>query len=238
MLRKLIFCLFVVSVAACATHEPYYAGSVTAPLPGGPPPVPQVNIFSTAPRASLQSELIACNRGTGSNVGAVGIRYESLAYTPYIQTSAGALLRDPTDGACLSSGFGWRGAAAVGGDGAGREHGGIDLANPQGGFVYAAGDGWVSRAEYFGGYGLTLEIDHGHGVHTLYAHLNEIDQNLAPGMFVSAGQPVARMGMTGNATGIHLHYEVIVDGIKVDPLNFGAAPAYEVTPVTDLKPAG
>ncbi|WP_395644522.1 M23 family metallopeptidase [Terricaulis sp.] len=235
MLRKLIFCVIAMGAAGCATHEPYGAG-VTAPLRNAPPPVPQVNIYTTAPRAALQSELIACNRGTGSNIGAVGIRYESLAYTPYIQTAAGALLRDPAENACLSSGFGWRGASAVGGSGEGREHGGIDLANPSGGFVYAAADGWISRADWFGGYGLTLEIDHGHGVRTLYAHLSEVDQNLAPGMFVSAGQPVARMGMTGNATGIHLHYEVSIDGLKVDPLNYGAPPAYEVTAVVDEKP--
>lgn len=239
MLRKLIFCFIALgATAACASHEPYYSAGVTAPLRPAPPPVPQENIFTTAPHAPLQSELIACNRGSGTNIGAIGIRYESLAYTPYIQTAAGPLLRDPTDGACLSSGFGWRGASVTGGSGEGREHSGIDLASANGGLVYAAGDGWIARAEYYGGYGLTLEIDHGHGVRTLYAHLNEIDQNLAPGMFVSSGQPVARMGMTGNATGIHLHYEVIVDGVKVDPLNYGAPPAYEVTPVVDLKPAG
>src|SRR5689334_5672997 len=97
--------------SACATHEPYYGG-VTAPLRTAPPPVPQVNIYTTAPRAALQSELFTCNRGAGSNIGAIGIRYESLAYTPYIQTPAGALLRDPAENACLSSGFGWRGASS------------------------------------------------------------------------------------------------------------------------------
>lgn len=235
MLRKLFFCAMALSAAACATHEPYYGG-VTTPLRTPPPATPQVNVFTHAPRAALQSELFACNRGTGSNIGAIGVRYESLAYTPYMQTAAGAQLRNPAENACLSSGFGWRGGAATGGGGDGREHGGVDLANPGGGFVYAAADGWVSRADWYGGYGLTLEIDHGHGVRTLYAHLNEIDQNLAPGMFVVSGQPVARMGMTGNATGIHLHYEVSIDGLKVDPLNYGVAPAYEVTPVVDLTP--
>jgi murein DD-endopeptidase MepM/ murein hydrolase activator NlpD len=128
-------------------------------------------------------------------------------------------MRNPTEAACLSSGFGWRG-----GDGGGRPHDGLDLANPGGGFVYAAGEGRVRSADWRGGYGLVLEIDHGQGVRTLYAHLSEIDPNLRPGSFVAAGAAVARMGATGNATGVHLHYEVSVDGLLVDPLSYGAEP--------------
>ena len=81
-----------------------------------------------------------------------------------------------------------------------------------------------------------LELDHGEGVSTRYAHLSEIDPNLHPGTFVSAGTPVARMGATGNATGVHLHYEVVVDGLTVDPLNYGAPPRYETEPVSDATP--
>lgn len=201
------------ALAGCAvTNTPMPRPSAPAPYPAAGP-----SSYSQAPRAALQSELFICN-GWGSNVGEIGARGEALRYTPYIFTAAGPLLRAPAEGACLSSGFGWRNNA----NGGGREHSGLDLANANGGFIYAAGEGWVSAAGWRGGYGLTLEIDHGGGVRTLYAHLNEIDLNLAPGTFVASGQPVARMGMSGNATGIHLHYEVSVEGLAVDPLNYGA----------------
>jgi murein DD-endopeptidase MepM/ murein hydrolase activator NlpD len=207
----------VLAIGGCAsTPQPVYRTSpYAAPrMPSGP------NLFSQVPSAPLHSELFACNGGGGSNVGPVGERGEATLYTPYIHTAAGALLRNPTESACLSSGFGWRTLA----NGGGREHTGLDLANPNGGFVYAAADGWVSYAEWRGGYGLAVEIDHGHGVRTFYAHLNEIDPNLSSGAFVRGGAAIARMGATGNATGVHLHYEVSIDGLKVDPLNYGAAP--------------
>jgi murein DD-endopeptidase MepM/ murein hydrolase activator NlpD len=201
------------AITGCATTpQPVYR-TLPGPSQAGP------NQFTHAPRAALHSELFACNGGGGSNIGPVGDRGEALLYTPYIYTAAGPLLRNPTETACLSSGFGWRGTA----NGGGREHTGLDLANRSGGFIYAAGDGWVSYAEWRGGYGLALEIDHGRGVRTFYAHLAEIDPNLRTGMFVSTGTPVARMGATGNATGVHLHYEVSVDGLRVDPLNYGVA---------------
>ncbi|MEQ1707838.1 MAG: M23 family metallopeptidase [Terricaulis sp.] len=188
------------------------------PLPTPPPSSP--NFYATAPRAAVHNELLACNGGGGSNMGPVGERGEAKLYTPYIYTAAGALLRNPTETACLSSGFGWRGTA----DGGGRQHNGMDLANADGGFVFAAGDGWVAFADWRGGYGQVLEIDHGQGVMTRYAHLSEIDPNLAPGSFVSAGAAIGRMGATGNATGVHLHYEVSVDGLNVDPLAYGGEP--------------
>ncbi len=106
-------------------------------------------------------------------------------------------------------------SAAIGG---GSWHTGIDIANPAGGFVFAAGDGRVAAIGRRGDYGLTLELDHGAGVHTLYAHLSQVDPRLRPGVGVASGTAIARMGATGNATGVHLHYEVMVDGEKVDPL--------------------
>lgn len=204
-----------------ATLAAALAGCATAPygatINRGPPPTP--NSYTAAPGASLQSELFACSGG-GSNIGERGSRGEVALYTPYIFTPAGALLRNPTEGGCLSSGFGWRGSAT----GGGRMHNGLDLANRRGGFIYAAGQGRVRFADWRGGLGLVLEIDHGHGVLTRYAHLSEIDPNLRRGVLVAAGAPVARMGATGNATGVHLHYEVSVDGLLVDPLAYGREP--------------
>jgi murein DD-endopeptidase MepM/ murein hydrolase activator NlpD len=206
----------VLALAACATSPATYYQPASYPPPARGDP----NLYAAAPHAGLASELYACNRGGGANIGPIGARGEALLYTPYAFTPAGALLRNPTENACLSSGFGWRGTA----DGGGRQHSGLDLANPGGGFVFAAGDGWVATTEWRGGYGLVLELDHGEGVRSLYAHLSEINPSLQPGAFITAGSAIARMGMTGNATGVHLHYEISVDGLKVDPLTYGAAP--------------
>lgn len=205
----------VASTGCAVTNTPY---------PPQPPPIvhrpaPGPNHFTSAAPVPLHGELFAC-ASMGANIGAIGARGEVALYRPYIYTAAGPLLRLPAEMACLSSGFGWRGVES----GGGRMHNGLDYANPAGGYVYAAGDGWVRFADWRNGYGLVLEIDHGQGVRTLYAHLAEIDANLAPGAFVAAGAAVARMGASGNATGIHLHYEVAVDGLTVDPLAYGTEP--------------
>lgn len=221
-MRSLAFGLLaLLTLGGCAASHAAYS---THPSPAAATPSisrepPGANSYTMAARAALQSELFACTMN-GSNIGQIGPRREAIAYTPYIYTPAGPLLRNPTETACLSSGFGWRGLA----DGGERQHNGLDLANPDGGFVYAAADGWVRFANWRGGYGIAIEIDHGGGVRTFYAHLSDIDANLRPGVFVAAGQPIARMGRTGNATGVHLHYEVSVDGLTVDPLHYGRPP--------------
>lgn len=220
MLRKIgLIIIALWTLAACAT-APAPVARRAPPAPYSQLPAAAPNLYASAPFAALHGELLACN-SHGSNIGELGVRSEVIRYSPYMFTPAGALMRNPTEGACLSSGFGWRGAMG----GAGREHTGLDLANPNGGYVYAAADGWVSLADWRGGYGLVLEIDHGAGVRSFYAHLQEVDPRLGPGMFVPAGAPVARMGMSGNATGVHLHYEVHVDGVRVDPLAYGAPPS-------------
>ncbi len=233
MVRKAAFAVIAtLALAGCAASGATYSAPVSYPAATRQPVGP--SIYATTPRAVVHSTLIACNGGGGSNIGQISYGGESLAYTPYIETPAGPLLRNPTEAACLSSGFGWRGSLN-----SGRQHNGLDLANPNGGFVYAAADGRVRYADYRGGYGNVVELDHGRGVRTLYAHLSEIDQRLRPGEYVSAGAPIARMGMTGNATGIHLHYEVWVDGLLVDPLHYGRPPVYvsAPAPVQAILPA-
>ena len=229
MIRSVAISAFgALALAGCASIE--YEGA-PAPVVAAPAPVQSQTpsapildprIYLNAPRAPLLSQLFVCSR-TGSNLGPISADNASLAYSPYITTPAGALLRDPTEGACLSSGFGWRARGENGGN-----HTGIDLANPDGGFIFAAADGVVQFSGWYGGYGQTVELDHGRGVHTLYGHLSEISPLLSPGSFVHAGTAIARMGMTGNATGVHLHYEVTIDGLKVDPLNYGAPQVVQV----------
>lgn len=85
---------------------------------------------------------------------------------------------------------------------------GVDIPNRLGTTVVASGSGTVIRAEYgwSGGYGNVVEIDHGNGLKTLYAHLNDI--LVAVGDYKTKGEPVGFMGETGNATGPHVHFEV------------------------------
>jgi murein DD-endopeptidase MepM/ murein hydrolase activator NlpD len=221
---RVIAFLCVVGLAGCAASGATYPRAPIYRAPAYSPP-PGPTIYDSAPRGPLHSELFACNGGGGSNIGEIGYRGETTLYTPYIETPAGQLLRNPTEGACLSSGFGWRGSLN-----SGRQHNGLDLANPNGGFIHAAGAGRITYADYRGGYGNTIEIDHGAGVRTLYAHMAEFDQRLQRGAQVYSGQAIGRMGMTGNATGVHLHYEVWIDGLLVDPLHYGRPPTYISAP--------
>ncbi len=103
----------------------------------------------------------------------------------------------------------------------GRQHAGIDIAVLGTSQVRAAGDGVVTAVGYIaehGGYGNVVEIRHGDGLLTLYAHLSTIQ--VERGDLVQRGQPIAHAGCTGSCTGAHLHFEVHVDGRPVDPLGF------------------
>ncbi|WP_025729516.1 murein hydrolase activator EnvC family protein [Atopobacter phocae] len=114
----------------------------------------------------------------------------------------------------LTSPFGYRIHPITG---ASDFHLGIDLAG--GGPIIAAQSGTVTAATFNPSYGNMIIIDHGNGLSTLYAHLQ-------PGLFVSVGQSVAQgqqigiMGTTGDSTGVHLHFEVRVNGSQVDPLGY------------------
>jgi len=97
----------------------------------------------------------------------------------------------------------------------GTEHEGIDIGAGSGAPVRAAADGVVRRASWYGGYGNAVIIDHGGGVQTLYGHNSSLD--VQPGQRVRAGEVIAKVGSTGDSTGPHLHFEVELDGKKVDP---------------------
>ena len=105
----------------------------------------------------------------------------------------------------------------------GTNHTGIDIDGYQsmGSPIVAADGGTVIKAEYYGGYGNCIIIDHGNGFTTLYAHLSSM--YVGVGTYVSKGQTIAGVGNTGTVygtDGIHLHFEVAINGSRVDPLGY------------------
>jgi len=119
---------------------------------------------------------------------------------------------DPVPNGRNVSGFGYRGNPF---GGAREFHNGVDLVAPGGSPILAAADGVVVIAKRAGAYGLLVRIDHGYGFQTRYAHCSNL--YVRPGDVVRRGEVVAAVGATGRATGNHVHYEVLRDGVNVDP---------------------
>jgi murein DD-endopeptidase MepM/ murein hydrolase activator NlpD len=111
-----------------------------------------------------------------------------------------------------SSPFGWRSDPFHGTQ---RFHQGVDLKGAYGQPVAVAGPGRVVEAGERGAYGLTVVVEHAGGVQTRYAHLSGID--VKAGEELAQGAVVGRVGQSGRATGPHLHFEVLVEGRRVDP---------------------
>ena len=97
-------------------------------------------------------------------------------------------------------------------------HSGVDLAAPGGSNILAAETGKVISAGWNGGYGNCLVVDHGGGVSTLYAHASKLC--VSKGDYVTKGQVIAKVGTTGNSTGNHLHFEVLIGGKTTDPMAY------------------
>jgi murein DD-endopeptidase MepM/ murein hydrolase activator NlpD len=136
-----------------------------------------------------------------------------VAYSSPVQRRAVSVpSRMPLQGAALTSSFGMRHHPVLGGR---RQHQGIDLAAPTGTPVCATADGVVGRADWYFSYGLYISINHGASMETRYAHLSRLA--VAAGDNVKKGELIGYVGSTGRSTGPHLHYEVRVEGLAVDP---------------------
>ena len=122
-------------------------------------------------------------------------------------------------GCIITSGFGNRLHPI---QGVYKNHAGIDIAASgiYGATVVAAADGVISLAQYNGGYGNCVMINHGNGVSTLYGHGSQILEETVVGKEVKAGDPIMLVGSTGNSTGPHLHFEVRINGTPVNPIPF------------------
>jgi len=116
--------------------------------------------------------------------------------------------------------------------GEGAFHTGVDLSAAVGTTVKAAADGVISVAEFYGGYGRLVVVDHGNGLQTYYAHLSRI--NVIPGQEVRRGQIVGLSGASGRVTSPHLHYEVRQGGTPINPYIFLAKSATGAGAAKDL----
>ena len=127
-----------------------------------------------------------------------------------------ALLRTPVNGAKITSGFGMRNHPLLGYT---RMHRGVDFGAPIGTPIYAAGDGTVEFVGPKAGYGNYVRIKHNGQYSSAYAHISRFASGVAPGRKVKQGQIIAYVGMTGMATGPHLHYEILANNEQVNPAN-------------------
>jgi murein DD-endopeptidase MepM/ murein hydrolase activator NlpD len=119
---------------------------------------------------------------------------------------------DPVDGAAVVGCFCYRSYPDT------EFHEGVDLGADYGQTVRAAAAGTVVSTAYDGAYGNKVDIDHGNGYHTWYAHLSRFD--VTAGQHVYKGETIAAVGATGFATGPHLHYQVMYEGQPIDPAPF------------------
>ncbi|MGI6321498.1 MAG: M23 family metallopeptidase [Bacteroidales bacterium] len=99
-----------------------------------------------------------------------------------------------------------------------RMHTGIDITSPRNTPVYASGDGVVAKSGTMSGYGIAVQINHGYGYQSLYAHLSK--SAVRAGQKVKRGELIGYVGNTGLSVSPHLHYEVIKNNVKVNPVNF------------------
>jgi murein DD-endopeptidase MepM/ murein hydrolase activator NlpD len=124
-----------------------------------------------------------------------------------------ALMKTPINGARLSSPFGMRKHPI---DGFNKMHRGTDFAAPMGTPIMASGDGVIKKAGWCGGGGNCVVIRHNSTYQTVYAHMSKFATGIRSGVRVKQGQTIGYVGSTGKSTGPHLHYEVIVNGKKIN----------------------
>ena len=164
-----------------------------------------------------QAELAAGMHQLGATYKASGEQLsvlESLLFNRQLDMNA-VPSREPISNSYITSGFGGRADPFLGGR---QFHKGIDFEADVGDPVLAVADGVVSYAAVRSAYGNTVEVDHGNGYVTRYAHNSRLTRKV--GELVRAGQEVAKAGSTGRSTGAHVHFEVWENGRVVNPRNF------------------
>ena len=144
------------------------------------------------------------------------------ALAPMAATRVAIPSRMPVEGVRLTSDFGMRTHPVLGGR---RGHKGVDLAGPVGTPVIATADGVVSKAEWFSSYGLYISLEHGAEIQTRYGHMSRL--NVYSGQRIRKGDVIGYIGSTGRSTGPHLHYEVRIAGVAVNPVPYMQTDSFE-----------
>ncbi len=125
------------------------------------------------------------------------------------------LVRKPVNEAIMRSGFGARRHPILGDI---RMHTGVDWATAYGTPIFAAGNGAIEKIGWEGGYGKYIRIKHNNGYETAYGHMSAFAKGMEVGKRVRQGQVIGFVGSTGQSTGSHVHYEILVNGRFVDPM--------------------
>lgn len=164
----------------------------------------------------LEREIVVQSQSFDELRRLASTRADRLSHIPAIQPVNELMLKQ------MASGYGRRVDPVYG---TVKFHEGMDFACDVGTPVYATGDGTVKAADWHSGYGNRIDIDHGFGYLTRYAHLSKI--SVKPGQSVKRGDLIGLSGNTGKSTGPHLHYEVRLKGVPQNPVNYYF---YDLTP--------
>lgn len=171
----------------------------------------EFNNISDANKLAVGQKLIIPDGKKSTATSYSPVRYSSIsAITNLVKPNAATPVASnkmnwPTQGYRITQYYSWR-------------HAGLDIADKTGTPIYAADAGTVEYAGWSNGYGYNILIDHGGGKKTRYAHLSKFYAEKGDG--VNKGETIAAMGSTGWSTGPHLHFEVIINGSKYNPLNY------------------
>ncbi len=203
-------------VAAIATAGLVGCSSAPPPVQYPQGPVATQPVPPRAQQGPFQPDyyLYACtpsfaNRPATSSNGRI------LNYNALVVVNGIILAAAPVNNACMTSGFGPR---------YGSMHKGIDLQAKPAVPVYSAAPGRVLEVSEQTGFGYQVLISHGRGVYSRYAHLAYFADGLSPGQTIGFGQPLGMMGQTGNATAIHVHYEILTGDYNTPQKSWGLTP--------------
>lgn len=215
-IRRFLLALTVVSSAMSVAHADYQTLNTQEPtdrleqltrtLSQGS------HIVSEEERAKTLAEFREKESVTLLNNATLANKYLSSSAT-LSNTGHSWLQTHPLPSARVSSNYGGRTM-----NGRAETHSGLDLAAPTGTPILATGPGTVTKSGWGTGYGQYVEIDHGNGYLTRYAHASRL--NVSVGDYVKAGQNIANVGCTGRCTGPHLHYEVVRNGKRQNPSTY------------------
>lgn len=204
--------------------------SVAGNAPAGPPDAGMGIAERLGRRIDRLARRLAAHEDAGTLMGEALSRQSG--------RRAGLPTASPVDYPYLSSSFGWRRGPVSGRH---AMHEGLDFVAPRGAAIRAASGGMVVRAGVVPGYGRMVEIDHGNGLRSRYAHASRV--LVRAGDVVRQGDLIARVGSTGRSTGTHLHFEIRMADYPLDPALFvrgagGTPPAQADTRLTDASRGG